>query len=60
MIKYFKRAPKGKLKGKPAYCIVSHRTHKVLSCYRTKGQAKKALQRMHIFGYYAKRKKKKK
>jgi hypothetical protein len=57
MIKHFKKAPIGRLKGKPAYCIVSHRTHKVLSCYTKKGQAKKALKRMSYFKYAKKKKK---
>jgi len=57
MIKYFHKAPIGRLKGKPAYCIISHRTGKVLSCYKTKRSAKKALKRMNYFKYAKKKKK---
>lgn len=34
---------------KAEWCIVSHKTHKILSSHKSKAAAKKHLQQMHIF-----------
>jgi len=49
MLKHYKRIPIGKLKNKPGWCVVSHRTGKVLSCYKTKKKGREALKRIARF-----------
>ena len=56
MLRFYRKAPKGKFKGKPAYCVVSHKTGKVLSCYSTKRKGQKALRRYEIFSHLKKEK----
>jgi len=49
MLRHYKKAPIGRFKGKSAWCIVSHRIGKVLSCYKTKKLGQKALNRLARF-----------
>ena len=49
MLRKYQHCPIGRLKGKSGYCIVSHRTGKILSCYRTKKLGQKALNRLARF-----------
>ncbi|MEO0258553.1 MAG: hypothetical protein ABIM32_03890 [candidate division WOR-3 bacterium] len=48
---FIRRVPNAKnSKGEPApWCVFSHKTKKRLSCYKSKEEAKKAIQRMNIF-----------
>ena len=49
MLRKYKRCPIGRLKGKSGYCIVSHRTGRVLSCYKTMKLGQRALNRLARF-----------
>lgn len=49
MIVKYKKIPIGKNKGRNGYCIKSHTTGKLLSCYLTKKEAQKALRRYARF-----------
>jgi len=49
MLRHYKRCPIGARKGKLGWCVVSHRTGKVLSCYSTKKKGEKALRRLTRF-----------
>ena len=57
MLRRYKKAPKGKFKGKTAWCVVSHKTGKVLSCYGTRKAGEKALRRIEKFSHMKKNKK---
>ena len=49
MLRHYKKCPIGKMKGKTGWCVVSHTTHKVLSCYPSKKAGEKALKRISRF-----------
>lgn len=58
MIKRYQKIPIGKNKGKSGFCVVSHTTGKVLSCYLSREAAQKALQRYQMFKNIAQGRKK--
>jgi len=49
MIRKYKKIPVGKNKGKSGWCVVSHTTGKILSCYLSRLGAKEALARYARF-----------
>ena len=51
IVEYVKHIPNHKnSKGEGApWCVISHETGKIISSHKTKGEAEKHLQQMHIF-----------
>jgi hypothetical protein len=56
MLKHYTKASIGEYKGKPAWCVVSHKTGRVLSCYGNKREGLKALRRIEMFLHIKKKK----
>jgi len=46
MIRKYKKIPIGRFKGRPGFCVVSHtKPGKILSCYLSRAEAEKAIER---------------